>query len=148
MTSEDLTRATFGARVRWLVREAIIGLSVLGDDLEQEIRLATQHVALAYLRPGGDQVFEGFQVVFGLAGQTDLGKNHDAETERYRVDIGMIAGDNAGFLERPDPAQAWRREIDARRASSTLVMRPSSCKFRRMRRSIRSSLTRSMGSIW
>jgi hypothetical protein len=49
MVSEVLTLATLGAGVSLLVRNLLEALQVLADDLEDEVDLAVEHVALAHL---------------------------------------------------------------------------------------------------
>ena len=77
--------------------------------MQQEVGLAGQHVALADLGPALHQGLEGAQVVLRLARQADLGEDGDAEAERRGVEVGVIAADEAGLLERAHAPQAGRR---------------------------------------
>ena len=56
-------------------QEALVGVPVLGDDLQQEVGLAGQHVALAHQRPALHALLEGLEVGLGLAGQPDMGED-------------------------------------------------------------------------
>ena len=80
----------------------------MGDDLQDEIDLAVEHVAFADLRQGGDMVFKGAQIGFGLALQADHGEHGDAIAQRHRIQIGVIALDDAIFFQRAHAAQAGR----------------------------------------
>src|SRR5260221_1280054 len=93
--------------------EPLVAVPVDGDDLEQEVGLAGEHVRLAHLGPGERQGFERLQVRLGLARQPDLGEDGDAEAQQFRIDVGMISADEAGLLERAHAPQARRRR-DAR----------------------------------
>ena len=53
--------------------------------------------------------FELAQCFFGLAFQGNHRENGDREAQFRAIQIGVIAADHAQFLERADPAQAWRR---------------------------------------
>src|SRR5712692_4936231 len=55
--------------------EPLVAVPVGGDDLQQEVGLAGEHVRLAHLLPGQRQGFEGLQIRLGLARQADLGEN-------------------------------------------------------------------------
>ena len=55
---------------------------------------------------------------------------HDAQlvAERARVDVGVVAADDAGLLEPPEPLADRRRgEPDARGPSAARLRRASSC---------------------
>ncbi len=78
---------------------------VAGDAAQDEIHFARKHVAGAHLRPGADLVLERLEVGFGLAGEPDKGKGCHPEPESIRVEVGVIALDVAGLLERPHAAE-------------------------------------------
>ena len=66
-------------------------------------------MALAHLRPGADHLLELLQIGLGLAGQPDKGKDLNGVAEGFGIDIGVVAADDALFLENADTAQAGRR---------------------------------------
>jgi hypothetical protein len=51
MARADFTWLTFGAGVSLVVRNFSVIVPVVGDDLQNEIGFARQHVALAHMRP-------------------------------------------------------------------------------------------------
>ena len=57
----------------------------MGDDLEQKICLAHQHVAFAHLRPGADHFLKILKVRFRLAGQPNKGKNLYRIAKGFRI---------------------------------------------------------------
>src|SRR6185437_15122560 len=87
-------------------QETLIAVPVGGDDLEEKIRLAGEHVRFAYLGPTMGQRLEGLEIGLGLARQPDLGEDGDAEAQILRIDVGMISADEARLFERAHPAQA------------------------------------------
>ena len=54
-------------------------------------------------------IHEGAQVAIGLARQPDLGEDRDVEAEFRRRELGMVAADDPGLLQRAHPAQTGRR---------------------------------------
>ena len=65
-------------------------------------------MAFADLRQRRDMLLERAQVVLGLAAQADHREDGDGIAERLGFEIGVVAADHAGLLERADPAQARR----------------------------------------
>ena len=65
-------------------------------------------MTFAHLRPGRYQRFKILQIGLGLTGQTNKGKYLNAIAKRVRVNIGMIAFDNAGIFQGANPPKAWR----------------------------------------
>src|SRR6185437_1311088 len=64
---------------------------------------------LAHLGPGSDQRLEGFEIGLGLSRKPNLGEDRDAEAERFRIDLGMVAADIARLFQGADAPQAWWR---------------------------------------
>ena len=90
-------------------QEGLVIVPVPGHHLQLKINLAGQHVAFPDLRPVADHGLEGFQVMFRLAAEADIGENRDVEAKRLGLQVGMVAPDIARFLQGADPAQAGRR---------------------------------------
>ena len=91
-----------------LVHEGLVGVPVLRHDLQQEIRLAGQHVALAHLGPAIDGILEDAQIGLGLAGQADQREHRQLVAQQLGRDIGVVAADEARLLQRAHAAQAGR----------------------------------------
>ena len=91
-----------------MLGELVFVGGVARDEPEQEVAAAADHVALADFGPGGDQLFEGGEDGIFLAVQADDGEEGDLPAQRLRIGVGMIAADNAGFLQAADAAQAGR----------------------------------------
>jgi len=89
-------------------QEALIGVPVMGDDLQQEIGLARQHVAFTNFGPLGDGGFESAQIRIGLAVQSHLGKHGDVIPQGLGSDLGVIPFDKTGFFQGAYPPQAGR----------------------------------------
>src|SRR3546814_2515462 len=89
-------------------------------------------------------VFEGLQVSLRLTLQTDHGKNSNAVAQRSRIDHGVVGLDRAAILQRTHTAQARGAVNPTFFATSTLVIRPSSCNSARICRSISSMLEAAM----
>src|SRR6185503_20779619 len=89
--------------------EFLEALQVLADDLEDEVDLAVEHVALAHLGQALDVILERLEVFLRLALEADHREHGDGEAQARGVEIGMIAANHARFLERADAAQAGRR---------------------------------------
>ena len=89
--------------------EALVTVPVGGDDLQEKIGFAGEHVGLADLGPGLRQRLEGLEIGLGLAAETHLSKHRDAETQRLGIDVGVIPPDKGGLLERTHAALAGRR---------------------------------------
>ena len=83
-------------------------LQVARDDLQDEVYFAVEHVALADFRDRRDMRFERREVAFGLAAQADHREHGDRVAQGRGVELGVIALDRAGFLQRADAAQAGR----------------------------------------
>ena len=129
MTSEVLTLATLSAAVSSSVRKVWKDDSVGGHAFQDEVDLAVQHVALAHERPGAAARLEGGEVRFGLADEAHHREDLHLEAQRAGIDLGVIAPDVAGFLERADPPQAGRcrdadpsRKLDVRHAAVGLKL--------------------------
>src|SRR5690349_18344475 len=90
-------------------QEALIIVPIRGDDLQEEIGLSGEHMRLAHLGPGSDQRLEGFEIGLGLSRKPNLGEDRDAEAERFRIDLGMVAADIARLFQGADAPQAWWR---------------------------------------
>src|SRR3569833_1969621 len=90
-------------------QEFLEALQVLADDLQDEVDLAVEHVALTHFGQPAHVLLERLQVFLGLAFQADHREHHDRVAELRRVEIGMIAADHAVFLERAHPPEARRR---------------------------------------
>jgi hypothetical protein len=84
------------------------GRHVGRDAFQDEIDLAGQHPALPHQRLGTDELLEGAQIRFGLAGEMHCGEHRDVEAELSRIQEPAVAVDVALLLQRPDPAQAGR----------------------------------------
>jgi hypothetical protein len=110
---------------------------IAGHQLQQEIAAAADHVTLAHLGPGGDELFEGGEHGLALALQANDGEEGDLPAEAVRIGIGMVATDDAGLLQPADAAQARGRGNPG--TAGQLVMRPSDWSSDRMRRSMASS---------
>ena len=65
-------------------------------------------MAFAHFGQRVDMFLERLQIGFGLALEADHRKDGDGVAQHRRVDHGMIGCDRAGFLQRPDAAQAGR----------------------------------------
>src|SRR5690606_3623344 len=66
------------------------------------------HVGFAYQGPAEHAVLESAEIGFGLAMQSDHGKGRQLEPEHLLIQLSMIAGDDARFLQGTHPAQAGR----------------------------------------
>src|SRR5260221_4549902 len=101
--------ADIGRRRQIGGEEFLIRVPVMGNNLQQEIRLARQHVAFADQGPGLYQGFEGLEVMLRLTVKADMGKNSDTEAQGLGIDLGMIAAHKAGLFQGTHPTQARRR---------------------------------------
>jgi len=109
IVSDVFTLATLGAGVELAGQELLEALQVATDDLEDEIDLAVEHVALAHLGQRAHVLLELAQRFLGLALQADQREDGDRKAQLRRVKLGMIAPDHARLLQRAHPAQAGRR---------------------------------------
>ena len=104
-----LTLATLAAAVSCSITKSWKAVRSGATHFEQEVGLARQHVALAHQRPGQHPVLEGAQVGLRLAVQADHGEGDHLEADHLLVELGEVAGDHAGLLQRAHAAQAGRR---------------------------------------
>ena len=73
-------------------------------------------MAFAHLWQLADMGFKFAQRRFGLTFQADHRKDRDRKAQLAGVQLGVIAADHPGFLQRADAAQARRRgQADALR---------------------------------
>src|SRR5690606_1895302 len=94
--------------------EFLKALEVPADDLEDEVDLAIEHVALAHLWEGAHVLLELPQRFLGLALQAHQREYRDVEAELGRIDICVVAANHSRLLERADTAKArWCGEADA-----------------------------------
>ncbi|CAA7623893.1 Extracellular ligand-binding receptor (modular protein) [Magnetospirillum sp. LM-5] len=100
--------ADVGSRRQLGGQETLIIVPVMGDDLQQKVGLAGQHVALAHLGPGQHQLLECLEIGLGLAVQADMGENGDVEAQGVRLDLGVVAADIARLFQGADTAKAGR----------------------------------------
>ena len=76
------------------------------DDFQDEVDLAVEHVALAHFGEATNVVLERAEGVLGLGFQRDHGEDGDRKAQFGGIEIGVIATDDAQFLQRADTAQA------------------------------------------
>ena len=89
-------------------------LEIAGNDFQDEVDFAVEHMAFAHFGNVGDMRFEGGEVVLRLAAQRHHREDGNREAEAGGIEIGVIAADHTRFLQRADAAQAGRRgEADA-----------------------------------
>ena len=81
--------------------EVLEGAEIGRDAAQQKIDLAGQHVAVPHDGRASRPFFEGNEIGFGLAVQSDHGECRDFEAKRLVVQKGGEAGDDAGLFERP-----------------------------------------------
>ncbi len=92
------------------LRQLILVRGIARHEAQQKIAAAPDHVALAHLRPTGDQLLERRQHRFLLAIKPDDSENRDLPTQFLGIGVGVVAANDAGFLQRADAAQTgWRR---------------------------------------
>ena len=84
---------------------------------------------------------------FGLARQADLGEHGHCVAKSLGCEIGVIAADNPGLLESAHPAQAGRRRNADPPSELDIGHAPVTNRFRKMRRSIRSSRFAASGPL-
>ena len=65
-------------------------------------------MALAHFGPVLDHLLERHQIVLGLAVEADKSEDRDLIAERFRIDVRVVAADEAGLFERTHAPQAWR----------------------------------------
>src|SRR5580658_1108161 len=90
-------------------QKPLIAVPVGGHDLQEKIGLTREHVHLAHLGPGEGQDLEGLEIRLRLAREADLGEDRDAEAQRLGIDVGVVAPNEAGLLERAHAPEAGRR---------------------------------------
>src|SRR5690554_307209 len=94
-------------------QELLEALQVLADDLEDEVDFPVEHVTFADVWKIGNVLLESAQVFLGLALEADHREDRDRETEAGWIEIGVVAANDASFLQRANAAQArWRGEAD------------------------------------
>lgn len=100
--------ADIGSGGEFCREELLESVPVCGDDFQQEVGFSDEHVAFPDFWPLLDGFFELLQVVFGLACEPHEGEDDNGIAERFGVDIGVIAADDAFFLEGSDSSEAGR----------------------------------------
>ena len=90
-------------------QELLEALQVPAHDLEDEIDLAIEHVALAHLGQGAHVLLELAQRLLRLALEAHEREDGDGEAQLGGVEIGVIAPDHALFFKRAHASQTWRR---------------------------------------
>jgi hypothetical protein len=88
--------------------EGLEGLEVRGHAFEDEVDLPRQHPAFAHQRLRTHEIFEGFEVGIGLAGEVDHGEDGHFVAETLFVEQRTITLDVAGLLERAHAPEAGR----------------------------------------
>jgi len=83
-------------------------LEVARDDLQDEIDLSVEHMALADLWNFGDMRLERGEIVLSLASQLHHGEHRDRKAEAGGIKVGVISTDHTGLFERTHAAQAGR----------------------------------------
>src|SRR3546814_2214442 len=78
----------------------------MAHDLEDEVDLAVEHMAFADLGQRVHMLFKGAQISLGLAFQAHHRKDGDAIAQAFRIESGVIAANDAGFLQTADPSPA------------------------------------------
>jgi hypothetical protein len=109
ITSEVLTLATLSAAVSSSVRK----LWKVDRSGATHFRMkSTSPFSMWHSRTSGQarqRASNGGQIGLGLALQPDHGEDLHLEAQFARIDLGVVAADEARFLQRADPAQAGRR---------------------------------------
>src|SRR5665213_2457936 len=82
---------------------------ILRHAFQKKIDFAGKHVAFAHLRPTAGLFLEMLEIGVGLAGQAHKDKTRDFVTEQLAFEIGVVALDVAGLLQRSHTAQTGRR---------------------------------------
>ena len=102
-------RVDVGRRDQFARQPVLVGVPILGDDLQDEVGLARHHRALAHHRPAAHAFLERREIGLGLAMQADVREHRHAEAEVIGVELGVVALDVAGLFQRANAAQARRR---------------------------------------
>ena len=84
-------------------------MKVFAHDLENEVDLAIEHVALANLGQLRDVLFEFAQIGLGLALEADHGEYGNGKAQLRRVEIGVIAAYDPVLFKPSHAAQTRRR---------------------------------------
>lgn len=90
-------------------QEFLKALKIAAYDLQNEVDFAIEHVHFAHFGQVVHRGFEGAQRFLGLALEADHREDGDGEAKLRSVELGVIAADDAAFLERAHPPQARRR---------------------------------------
>src|SRR3546814_13634672 len=95
-SSDVCSSDLIGGRRQLRCQELLETLKILGNDLQNKIDFAVQHMAFAHFGKLCHMVFEGLQVSLRLTLQTDHGKYGDAIAQRSRIDHGVVGVDQIG----------------------------------------------------
>ena len=91
-------------------QQILIGIHVADDDLQLVIGLLTgDQQAFEHFRDAGDAGFQIGETFRRVDIHRDANQRHQRETELAGVEKCAVADDQAGFFQRPYPAQAGRR---------------------------------------
>src|SRR3546814_14161766 len=99
----------------------------MAHDLEDEVDLAVEHMAFADLGQRVHMLFKGAQISLGLAFQAHHRKDGDAIAQAFRIESGVIAANDAGFLQTADPSQERGGRSEERRVGKECV---GPCRYR------------------
>ena len=99
-----------------VARELAEAVQVAADDLQFKRAGAADVVAADDFGNLADGVFERLQYVSAVARRVQAHEGQHAQADLVAVDLGAVAGDEAGFFQRPHAPPAGRgRQADARR---------------------------------
>ena len=110
---ESLDAGDVGGAGQFLGEFVFVG-GVAGDEAEEEVAAAADHVAFADFGPFADVLLEGAEDGFLLGFEADDGEEGDFPAEAGRVCVGVVASDDAGFFEAAHAAEAgWGGDFGA-----------------------------------
>ena len=130
-----------GAALEQGVDQALVGVDVAGDDVEQVVDAAAQRPGGGDGVEAGDRRLEGVEVGRGVAGELDGDEDLDVGGDLRQRDLGAVAADDAGVLEALQPLpERGGGQVDLA-GEVGLGERPSVARTARIFRSRSSSLS-------
>ena len=92
-----------GAACEQRVDQALVGVDVAGDDVQQVVDAAAERPGGGDRVEAGDRGLEGVEVRGRVAGELDGDEDLDVRGDLRQRDLGAVAADDAGVLEALQP---------------------------------------------